>query len=565
MVPGAVLALLLFLPPPAVSLPPPKAPASTWLRRVTLDLTARLPAADSLARIERSDTPATRAALVDELIASPAFARRWGKLLAAPLISAERDLATLARRTEDYLVDALAKRRAWSEIVAELVTAEGSVDEKPAAAFLLQYIEARSEVAWRLATGILGARIGCAQCHDHPFSRWTVADFHGLAAWFARTRRISLPRELYHVYREGRAGRYSQVEVVLSKESRGKLSSGQIERIARDLAVLNRHPIGGPPRTGGRPVTIDVMAAQPMTVAGGSMSMASRVGDLSKTVPILVEEGSSELPVPQLPELPGALKVTLAGATRGVTPRTVPPKLPPGGPALGAPGAGASRRAHLARWLTDPANPYLAPALVNRVVMHLFGRALVLPVDGVDSPDDPRHAARLAGLASQFAADGTDVVRLIRRLALSPEYAVVAAGDSGEALRPLVRALDAEQVAGALASGLALTDPSLLERALARTRTERAGDVPRAGEDLGTLDLPRALFLLSGPELASALSRSPRLSGLARQPPARRLDALFTALLAREPTAGERARLAGATPADLVWAIVASAEFLTNH
>src|SRR5207248_1635162 len=42
-------------------------------------------------------------------------------------------------------------------------------------------------LAGRVSRSFLGARIDCAQCHDHPFAPWKQADFMGLAAFFGQT------------------------------------------------------------------------------------------------------------------------------------------------------------------------------------------------------------------------------------------------------------------------------------------------------------------------------------------------------------------------------------------
>ena len=32
----------------------------------------------------------------------------------------------------------------------------------------------------------MGLRLGCAKCHQHPFEKWTQADYYDLGAFFAR-------------------------------------------------------------------------------------------------------------------------------------------------------------------------------------------------------------------------------------------------------------------------------------------------------------------------------------------------------------------------------------------
>lgn len=32
----------------------------------------------------------------------------------------------------------------------------------------------------------MGMRLQCAQCHNHPFDRWTMDDYYSWAAFFAQ-------------------------------------------------------------------------------------------------------------------------------------------------------------------------------------------------------------------------------------------------------------------------------------------------------------------------------------------------------------------------------------------
>jgi hypothetical protein len=73
-------------------------------------------------------------------------------------------------------------------VARELVTATGSTFESPAAS----YFDAEQDpkkLAEDVAQAFLGLRIQCAQCHNHPFDRWTQDDYHGFAAFFARVGR----------------------------------------------------------------------------------------------------------------------------------------------------------------------------------------------------------------------------------------------------------------------------------------------------------------------------------------------------------------------------------------
>ena len=118
------------------------------------------------------------------------------------------------------------------------------------------------------------------------------------------------------------------------------------------------------------------------------------------------------------------------------------------------------RRAALARWLTDPANPLTWRSLVNRVWQYHFGRGLV------DTPNDfgrngaaPTHPELLDWLAAGFRDSGGSLKSLHRLIVTSATYrqAVTANAaaekiDSGNALlwRQNRRKLEAEALRDAV-------------------------------------------------------------------------------------------------------------------
>ena len=176
--------------------PTPLATDAAFLRRVNLDLIGRVPTTAEVERFLASEAPNKREALVDALLASEDFAEHWASLWAARLLPGEKQAKRYAGEAlEGYLAEALATNKAWSEVLSELLGGEGKVDERPA----LAYVGARklrgenkqdavAELASTTARVFLGARIECAQCHDHPYvSEFSREDFWAQAAYFGRT------------------------------------------------------------------------------------------------------------------------------------------------------------------------------------------------------------------------------------------------------------------------------------------------------------------------------------------------------------------------------------------
>ncbi len=73
-------------------------------------------------------------------------------------------------------------------MVQELLGSQGGTFAVPATNYY-QNVQDNLKVAENVAQVFLGMRIQCAQCHNHPFDRWTMDDYYGFAAFFAQVAR----------------------------------------------------------------------------------------------------------------------------------------------------------------------------------------------------------------------------------------------------------------------------------------------------------------------------------------------------------------------------------------
>lgn len=269
----------------------------------------------------------------------------------------------------------------------------------------------------------------------------------------------------------------------------------------------------------------------------------------------------------------------------------VPPKFPSGGaPAVDELG---TRRMKLAVWMASRDNPYLARAAANRAWSILFGRGLVEPVDDLGKHNPASHPELLAELTEYFIDTGFDLRELLRTIAQTQTYQRT----SRWASVPPPAELYAKMPVKAL-SGEELYD-SLL-RVLAR---RNQGQMPGVNLRSSLLDPQRqqflikmqiqgrspldyeagvlqALTLINGTDLAEATTadRGPLL--LALDTPlfddGERLETMFLATVTRLPTTTERdlflKHIATRSPSekgkawsDVLWALLNTAEFATNH
>jgi hypothetical protein len=87
------------------------------------------------------------------------------------------------------LLDQFADNRRYDNIVADLVVANGAEGRNEPSFFYTARQVRPEELAAVTARVFLGLQVQCAQCHNHPFDRWTQEDFWGYAAFFSRVRR----------------------------------------------------------------------------------------------------------------------------------------------------------------------------------------------------------------------------------------------------------------------------------------------------------------------------------------------------------------------------------------
>ena len=220
-------------------------PAALWLRRVSLEINGSVPDPAELEALGDAPSEADRRHALERLFGAKGYAERWGKILARPLISFLREHEPYRRRLEAYFVGAMQSRASWLRIARGLITAEGSSEESPAIGFYLQFVDARAEIAARIGTGLMGIRMSCAQCHDHPFTHWTMEDYYGTAAFFGNTSTYGLPRDLYRAYRAARKGQAAEVEIVVGPGKDREERLKRLERMQSTLAKLDGRNIEG--------------------------------------------------------------------------------------------------------------------------------------------------------------------------------------------------------------------------------------------------------------------------------------------------------------------------------
>ncbi len=576
--------------------PTPPCTDEDFVRRAYLDLVGTIPSAEQAEAFVKDQRFDKRAQLVDSLIASPGYSRHMADLWAEVLVgrgTTGKDADFAPGVFRPWLEKELAARRPYPELVRELLTATGTSFSNPAVSFFGRREFAANDMAGAVSQSFLGVRIQCAQCHDHPYEAISQADFHGMAAFFARM--TLRPAEIpYEMFGPRLLDRIKDRE---EKQVQDLVKKGVPEEQAR-LQVRRQ-----------RPKTIEV-------------------GELS---------GDARLPRRFL-ESPQRLEKIGAENVRAT------PKFLKSVEYQDA--AGETRRQALADWIANQANPYTARALANRYWAWLMGRGIVDPVDDFSSVNLPSVPAALDILTKDVAENGFDLDRLVRIVAATRAYQLSSATRSPSdkaqqffAVGPL-KQLTPQQTFDSLQVALGVVDdptqmsdvagaaPSAIEmdggrfgqlgmmgdeqtrdrtRVLltyaARSFFQTFQDDEGGGVEAFEGTIPQGLFLMNS-QVVNGLLTNPQVSVVPEllkdfKDERARIRQLFLRTLSREPNEKEAARFlefvrtAGPTApapdpkataqakrappprrpedqqaapyADVLWALVSSSEFGTNH
>jgi hypothetical protein len=553
-------ALALMPPPPAPAIPlheridqlvaaghpdyakqsAPLAPDAEFLRRAYLDLTGTIPTAADARAFLADRSPDKRTKLVDRLLASPGYARRMAQHFDVVFMERRRDEKVPRAVWEEYLRASFAANMPYDQLAREILSADG-VDPKdrgPAKFYLDRDLEP-TLVTRDVGRVFLGRNMQCAQCHDHPqIDDYKQVHFHGILAFLNRS-------YLFPNATDPNA-------VVAEKAEPGDVTFVSV------FDKTKKQKSTGPKLPDGKPV------AEPKIAKGQEYKVAP-----AKNV----------RPVPKF-----------------------------------------SRREMLARLIAAPDNAAFARTAANRLWALMLGRGLVHPLDLDHSGNPPSHPELLDLLAEEFVAHKYDVRWLLREIALSKTYqrsSEIPAGltevPEDRYLVAALKPLSPEQLAFAVLQATGQTDaerqgrkdpadvvfdaklppravPAIAD--LVRDGAEVAldarlapkaapfrgtfGGPPGEPEDPGSATLDQALFLKHGGAVRGLIA--PRAGNLTYRlgklsDPRAAADELFLGVLSRLPTDEERADVAAALQggdrpaalAEVVWALIASAEFRFNH
>jgi hypothetical protein len=159
---------------------------SVFLRRAYLDTLGVLPTIDETRRFLASIDPEKRSRLVDELLSRPEFVDLWALKFADLFQLGTNTGAKGGWQLYRWIRQSLADNKPYDQMVREMLLGGGSFVYDPTVNFYHGLWKGPEGMVTQVSQALLGIRMDCAKCHDHPFERWTQDDFYGMAAFFTR-------------------------------------------------------------------------------------------------------------------------------------------------------------------------------------------------------------------------------------------------------------------------------------------------------------------------------------------------------------------------------------------
>ena len=368
--------------------PMPLVDDSVFLRRIYVDLIGRIPTDAEVREFATRPAKGRREELVEQLLKDERFSDRWTIFFADMLRL--RSQASGGQALIAYVHNAVKTGMPYDELCRRLISTNGKAGRIPEVGFILGDDADPLAMASVTSQVFLGVRIGCAQCHDHPFDVWKRRDFYDMAAFYGKTRRFEsqLTKIIY-------ATEADQTTILWPPEGVGPAE----ER--KPIAPRFPFPIDESKNTPG--YIKRLAAARQAKIAAIPVAKGPTVDDLLESTSDKVAKATNGKLAEELATADAKKDIRKIDVQKGLY---KPSEL----------------REQLAQNVTDPRNRYFSRALVNRVWKTLIGRGFVEPVDDFRADNPPAMPEALDYLADEFVASDYDLRTLVRLIVSSEAY-----------------------------------------------------------------------------------------------------------------------------------------------
>jgi hypothetical protein len=175
--------------------PSEQATDEQFIRRASIDLTGTLPEPKKVLAFVADNDPKKYDKLIDELVDSPEFAyyfaNKWADILRVKRGQNQQGRAYGTFAFHAWIREALAADKPYDEFARDILTAVGDESQSPPTVWYKD-IQTADQFVDNVSQVFLGTRMQCAQCHHHPYERYSQDDYWGLAAYFGRVNRKNI-------------------------------------------------------------------------------------------------------------------------------------------------------------------------------------------------------------------------------------------------------------------------------------------------------------------------------------------------------------------------------------
>ncbi len=370
--------------------PNPVLSDALFCRRAWLQIAGRIPRLEEVGSFVKSKDPAKRILLIDQLLSSHDHVSHmfnyWGNVLR--LQDHPINANQLAQPYHEWIKKCLADNLGYDKWVYQMLTAEGQVWENPAAGYAMRDAGMDLDHVDNTVQVFLGTQIGCAQCHDHPFDRWTQKEFYQMAAFSfpTQTRANAGDRKIF-----SRGNPLTRLREELKQQNPADKGGGSFDRIINaNLFEVRENP--------GR--------------------------KLKLPADYQYDNGKPGQPIEARPIFGNVPELKPADSPRQV----------------------------MAKWMTSAENPRFARNIANRMWKHAFGIGLIEPVNDLRDDSACSSPELLDLLTAELIRTNFDVRELQRVIYNTRTWQREATShdiDSSEPYDfpgPILRRMTAEQI-----------------------------------------------------------------------------------------------------------------------
>lgn len=170
--------------------PNPRLSDELFVRRVYLEIGGRIPRLAEIGEFVTSKDTRKREKLIDKLLSSHDYVSHTYNYWADILRLQDHPINNnqIAQPYHEWIKDSIRTNMPYDEWVHTMLTAEGRIWENPAVGFAMRDSNMELDAVDNMVQVFLGTQIGCAQCHDHPFDKWTQKEYYEMAAYWYGTR-----------------------------------------------------------------------------------------------------------------------------------------------------------------------------------------------------------------------------------------------------------------------------------------------------------------------------------------------------------------------------------------